>query len=68
MREQFRAVFTADPDGMLAQSLHLFRCVATGGADHVSGHYLGSRADGFDTPDSIATLPPSAAGQLLAAL
>ena len=46
-------------------SLDRFRCVATGGDDHLSGCHLGQGADGFDTPATIATLPPAPAGQAL---
>ena len=31
MRERMKAVFTADPEGMLRRSLELFRCLTTGG-------------------------------------
>ena len=65
MQERLRSVFTANPDAMMRLSLDLFRCIATGGADHLSGHYLGQRADSFDTPTTIATLTPSPAGQVL---
>jgi NAD(P)-dependent dehydrogenase (short-subunit alcohol dehydrogenase family) len=64
MQDQLKAVFTADPDSMLRRTLDLFRCIATGGADHLSGQYLGSRPGSFDTPETVATTPPPA-GQLL---
>ena len=51
---QFKQFFTADPDRLMRLSLDLFRCVATGGADHLSGQYLGQHPGGFDTPESIA--------------
>ena len=37
-------------------SLDLFRCVATGGADRLTGQYLGQHSGGFDTPEIIATM------------
>ena len=64
MQDRFRTAFTANPEGLMRLSLDLFRCVATGGADHLSGLYLGQRADGFDTPTTIAALAPSPAGEL----
>ena len=55
-QEQFRQFFTTDPDRLMRLSLDLFRCVATGGADHLTGHYLGQQPGGFDTPESIAAM------------
>ena len=65
MQDRFRAAFTASPERLMRLSLDLFRCVATGGADHLSGLYLGQRDGAFDTPATIAALPPSPAGDLL---
>jgi NAD(P)-dependent dehydrogenase (short-subunit alcohol dehydrogenase family) len=54
MQDAFRSSFTAAPDTLMRQSLELLRCVVTGGADHLSGGYVGQRADGtFDTPETI---------------
>jgi 3-oxoacyl-[acyl-carrier protein] reductase len=58
-QEQFRQFFTADPDSLMRSSIELFRCVATGGADHLSGSYLGQQPGGFDTPESIAAMTAS---------
>ena len=61
-QEQFTSMFTADPDMLLQRSLELFRCVVTGGADHLSGGYVGARDGGlFDTPETIAAMTPTAA-------
>jgi 3-oxoacyl-[acyl-carrier protein] reductase len=63
MQDNFKTMFTADPDTFMRLSLDLFRCVVTGGADHLSGCYVGARGDGtFDTPDMIAAMnsPPDA--------
>jgi NAD(P)-dependent dehydrogenase (short-subunit alcohol dehydrogenase family) len=60
MQDRFKTAFTADPDLLLRLSLDLFRCVTTGGADHLSGHYLGARPGSFDTPETIAAMAPSA--------
>jgi NAD(P)-dependent dehydrogenase (short-subunit alcohol dehydrogenase family) len=67
MREAFRKVFTSDPEGLLDLSVSLFRFVARGGADHVSGSYVGARPGDFDTPDAVAARPRSPAGEVLLA-
>ena len=64
-RDMFHAVFTADPEGLMRLSVDLFRCVATGGADHLSGAYVGVHDGEFDTPADLAARPPSEAGLLL---
>ena len=56
MQEQFKSAFTADPERLMNLSVDLFHCVTTGGADHLSGQYLGSRAGSFDTPAMIAAM------------
>ena len=53
-RAGYRAFFTTGPDEMLGRSVELFRFVAQGGADGLSGQYVGRQLDGFDTPNSIA--------------
>ena len=65
MQQGFKTWFMADPDAHMRSSLDLFRYAAIGGADHLSGFYIGQRADGFDTPAGVAALPPSPAGLLL---
>ena len=64
-RDSFHTAFTVDSDGMLRLSVDLFRCVATGGADHLSGEYVGVHDGEFDTPADLAARPPSDAGLLL---
>jgi NAD(P)-dependent dehydrogenase (short-subunit alcohol dehydrogenase family) len=59
MQEYFKNAFTADPDTLMRRSLDLFRCVAIGGADHLTGHYLGDRIGSFDSPESIAAMAPT---------
>ena len=65
LRDMFHAVFTADPEGLMRLSVDLFRCVATGGADHLSGAYVGVHDGEFDTPADLAARAPSEAGLLL---
>ena len=65
MQQGFKTWFMADPDAHMRSSLELFRYVANGGADHLSGFYIGQRADGFDTPAAVAALPSSPAGLML---
>ena len=64
-RDIFHRVFTVDPEGLMRLSVDLFRCVATGGADHLSGAYVGVHDGGFDTPADLAVQAPSEAGLLL---
>jgi NAD(P)-dependent dehydrogenase (short-subunit alcohol dehydrogenase family) len=52
-RGAYRAFFTADPDEMLQRSVEVFRFVAQGGADELTGHYVGRQLDGFDSADTI---------------
>jgi len=59
MQQYFKNAFTADPDKLMRLSLDLFRCVATGGADHLTGHYVGDRIGSFDTPEIIAAMTPA---------
>ncbi len=69
IKDAFHRAFNADPDGLLALSLAVFRCMVHGDADHVSGEYIGMKPlGGFDTPADVAARPPSAAGVVLAGL
>ena len=63
LRDASRIAFASDPSGLMKASLDLFRFVATGGADHLSGMYFGDRVASFDTPADIAakTLDPTIA-------
>jgi NAD(P)-dependent dehydrogenase (short-subunit alcohol dehydrogenase family) len=68
MRDGYRAAFTTDPDALLDYTLTLFRFLAAGGADHLSGAYVGRRPSAEpDTPTSLSEREPSSAGRLLAA-
>jgi NAD(P)-dependent dehydrogenase (short-subunit alcohol dehydrogenase family) len=57
-RSMYRAFFTGDPDELLRHSLELFRFIIVGGADHLTGQYVGRQLDGFDTPDTLRARPP----------
>lgn len=65
MKEMFRSAFTSQPDWMLSKSMELFRLLATGGADHRSGTYLGMAEPVWEDSSLVAGLPPSAAAALL---
>ena len=52
-RQFYETYFTANPDELLRNTLALFGFLVQGGGDHLSGHYVGSRVDGFDTPDDL---------------
>ncbi len=52
-RQFYESYFTANPDELLSNTLDLFRFLVSGGADHLSGQYVGSRVDGFDTPEDL---------------
>jgi NAD(P)-dependent dehydrogenase (short-subunit alcohol dehydrogenase family) len=52
-RGAYREFFYADPETMLEHSTELFTFVARGGADALTGQYLGRQLDGFDSPSSI---------------
>lgn len=65
MQEQYRTWFLADPKAHMRMTLDMFRCAATGCADHLSGLYIGQQSGGFDTPATIAARPPSPSGELL---
>ena len=53
MREASRAAFTSNEAEIMRASVALFRFVATGGADHLSGGYFGDHLPGFDTPSDL---------------
>lgn len=57
-RQVYEAYFNADPDELLRHTLTLFRFVVAGGADHLSGHYVGTQLDGFETPDRLRGRQP----------
>lgn len=57
-RSLFEAYFTADPQELLRHSIELFRFLVDGGADHLSGHYVGTQRRGFDTPAELAARRP----------
>jgi NAD(P)-dependent dehydrogenase (short-subunit alcohol dehydrogenase family) len=52
-RGAYREFFTAEPDTKLQHSTELFCFVAQGGADALTGHYVGRQLEGFDTADTI---------------
>lgn len=52
-RRFYEAYFTANPDELLRNTLNLFNFLVRGGADHLSGQYVGSRVDGFDTAEDL---------------
>ena len=58
-RQFYESYFTANPDELLRNTLQLFGFLLRGGADHLSGHYVGSRVDGFDTPDDLRARVPA---------
>lgn len=62
-RGTYREFFTADPDAMLQHSTELFGFVAQGGADELTGHYIGRQLEGFDTADTIAERVQHAAAE-----
>jgi len=68
MRAAFKASFASDPDGIMRASLDLFRVIATGGADHVSGSYLGDRVGSFDTAEDVARQSPDPTIEAFAAM
>jgi 3-oxoacyl-[acyl-carrier protein] reductase len=53
LQNAYREFFTADPDEMLRHSVELFRYVAQGGADALTGQYVGRQLTGFDTAETI---------------
>jgi short-subunit dehydrogenase len=58
LRARFRAYFTGDSEGMRRRSIELFRFVATGGADHLVGEYVGSRDGKIETCEDVAARRP----------
>jgi NAD(P)-dependent dehydrogenase (short-subunit alcohol dehydrogenase family) len=54
-RQFYESYFTANPDELLRNTLSLFDFLVRGGADHLTGQYVGSRVDGFDTPEDLRT-------------
>ena len=58
LRDASRVAFASDPERIMAASLDVFRAVATGGADHLSGMYFGDRVATFDTPEDVAHQTP----------
>jgi NAD(P)-dependent dehydrogenase (short-subunit alcohol dehydrogenase family) len=68
LRGAFRVSFASDPDGIMKASLDVFRVVATGGADHLSGMYFGDRGATFDTPEDVARQTPDPRIESLAAM
>jgi hypothetical protein len=54
----YEAYFTAEPDELLRHSMELFRFLVRGGADHLSGQYVGTQLGGFDTPDNLLARAP----------
>jgi NAD(P)-dependent dehydrogenase (short-subunit alcohol dehydrogenase family) len=68
LRDAFRVSFASDPDGIMKASLDVFRVVATGGADHLSGMYFGDRGATFDTPEDVARQTPDPRIESLAAM
>ena len=68
MKDFFRTAFTTDPEGLLRSTMALFAVMARGGADHVSGSYLGAPEPAFADASTVAALPPTDPGrQVLAA-
>jgi NAD(P)-dependent dehydrogenase (short-subunit alcohol dehydrogenase family) len=55
-RDQFERTFTTESDELMRLSVDLFTFMAAGGADHMSGSYLGQQRGSFDTPASVARM------------
>ena len=53
LRARFESALVQDGDEMLQYSLELFRFIATGGADHISGRHLGLHATGRHSIDEL---------------
>jgi hypothetical protein len=52
-RSFFESYLTAEPEELLRHSLESFRVLVDGGADHLSGHYVGMQLPGFNTPSDL---------------
>jgi 3-oxoacyl-[acyl-carrier protein] reductase len=52
-RAGLRAYMTTDPDALMQRSLELFRFVAAGGADELTGQYVGVHMGRSETPDDL---------------
>ena len=59
LRAEFRTALLEEGDDMLRYSLELFRFIATGGADHLSGQHLGLHATGRHSIDELRQAVPS---------
>jgi len=53
LRARFESTLVQDGDELLQYSLELFRFIATGGADHLSGQHLGLHATGRHSIDEL---------------
>ena len=53
IRERFHTILHEQGDEMLSYSLDMFRLIATGGADHLSGQHIGYHASGRHTIDEL---------------
>ena len=53
LRARFESALVQDGDELLRYSLELFRFIATGGADHLSGQHLGLHATGRHSIDEL---------------
>ena len=59
LRAQFRTDLLEDGDELLRYSLEIFRFIATGCADHLSGQHLGLHATGQHSIDELRQMMPS---------
>jgi short-subunit dehydrogenase len=61
MRDDFHDLFVPNAALFERLSVDLFRFVAVGGADHLSGSYVGAAGGVFDTPADLTARPPTPA-------
>lgn len=53
LRNAYRGFFMSDPDEMLRHSIELFRFLAQGGGDALTGQYVGRQLEHFDSAVTI---------------
>lgn len=63
LREMFRVGFTTDPETLLRQTMSLFKAISAGGADALSGSYVGAVKGPLQTPSDLAGMVPTDAGR-----
>jgi short-subunit dehydrogenase len=67
MKDAFRTAFTTEPDRQQQLTMALFRLMVRGGADHLSGGYLGAGEPMYEDASLAASLPATDAGLKLLA-